>query len=64
MEKTKNIYAVYDRVACEYAPFFLANNDAVAIRNFMGAAKHAGEGFNINDYWLHYFGKFDIGNGQ
>lgn len=50
------IYSVYDKVMQEFAPFFVAKNDDVAVRNFVTGAKRIP---NINDLQMYCIGKWN-----
>lgn len=54
-----NLYNVMDKVAEEYAPPFVAKNDAVALRQFNQMIKN----LNVNDYDLNFIGKYDTDTG-
>lgn len=56
LSQTVNYYSIFDRVACEFAPFFVAKNDADAWRGFITQAKKSD--INIDDYDLYFMGKF------
>lgn len=54
--QTLNYYSIYDRVACEFAPFFIAKNDADAWRGFILQGKKSE--VPMEDYDLYFMGRF------
>jgi len=57
-----NMYAVYDKIAMEFAPPYLGRNDAVAIRGFKTLMST--EKVQVpNDFRLYRIGEFDADNG-
>lgn len=56
---TLNMYNVKDRVSDEFAPPYVAKNDAVALRQF----NHLISNLNPQDYELYCIGKYDTDTG-
>lgn len=48
------LYTIYDRVAEEAAPPFVARTDGVAVRNYLYAIENSK--LDIQDYWLYEVG--------
>jgi hypothetical protein len=51
------LYVIYDRVAEESAPPFMARTDGVAVRIYVSAVKSPE--FNITDFWLYKVGTYN-----
>lgn len=54
------IYTVYDRIAEEYAPPWIARNDAVAVRQMLSLMKDSPF---PDDFWLFCIGVFNSDSG-
>jgi hypothetical protein len=55
------IYCIYDKVAEEFGPLYLAVNDGVAVRNY---AKLLNEVVDTYDYALYCLGMYDVKKGR
>ena len=56
MQAVNLVFTVYDRVAEEASPPFIARNKAAAIRMYLNSIK----GLAPSDYWLYRIGAFNL----
>ena len=58
MEKSQAcLYTIYDRIAEESSPPFLARTDGVAIRHYLAAMQN--KDITPDDFWLYKIGGYD-----